>query len=92
MLAIVDQINRGNLVKPELGPLDCFNHAMRISRSERRPRTVTGERSSPLYLSASKEGLREVEKWVGHIGQQLDGIIQLGVVDVEIRKVLSSQK
>jgi hypothetical protein len=25
-------------------------------------------------------------------GQQLDGIIQLGVVDVEIRKVLSSQK
>jgi hypothetical protein len=49
-------------------------------------------RSSPLYLSASTEDLREVEKWVGHIGQQLDGIIQLGVVDVEIRKVLSSQK
>ena len=32
-------------------------------------------RSSPLYLSASTEDLREVEKWVGHIGQQLDGII-----------------
>ena len=28
-------------------------------------------RSSPLYLSASTEDLREVEKWVGHIGQQL---------------------
>jgi ATP-dependent DNA ligase len=25
-------------------------------------------RSSPLYLSASTEDLREVEKWVGHIG------------------------
>jgi ATP-dependent DNA ligase len=32
-------------------------------------------RSSPLYQSASTEDLREVEKWVGHIGQQLDGII-----------------
>src|SRR6516225_9086532 len=32
-------------------------------------------RSSPLYLSASTEDLREVERWVGHIGQQLDGII-----------------
>ena len=32
-------------------------------------------RSSSLYLSASTEDLREVEKWVGHIGQQLDGII-----------------
>jgi ATP-dependent DNA ligase len=32
-------------------------------------------RSAPLYLSASTEDLREVEKWVGHIGQQLDGII-----------------
>jgi ATP-dependent DNA ligase len=32
-------------------------------------------RSSPLYLSASTEDLREVEKWVGHIGQQLYGII-----------------
>jgi ATP-dependent DNA ligase len=32
-------------------------------------------RSSPLYLSASTEDLSEVEKWVGHIGQQLDGII-----------------
>ena len=32
-------------------------------------------RSSPLYLSASTGDLREVEKWVGHIGQQLDGII-----------------
>jgi ATP-dependent DNA ligase len=32
-------------------------------------------RSSPLYLSASTEDLRKVEKWVGHIGQQLDGII-----------------
>jgi len=32
-------------------------------------------RSSPLYLSASTEHFREVEKWVGHIGQQLDGII-----------------
>src|SRR6516164_5648424 len=32
-------------------------------------------RSSPLYLSASTEDLKEVEKWVGHIGQQLDGII-----------------
>ena len=32
-------------------------------------------RSSPLYLSASTEDLREVEKWVGHIGQQLDGIM-----------------
>jgi ATP-dependent DNA ligase len=31
--------------------------------------------SSPLYLSASTEDLREVEKWVGHIGQQLDGIV-----------------
>lgn len=31
--------------------------------------------SSPLYLSASTEDLREVEKWIGHIGQQLDGII-----------------
>jgi ATP-dependent DNA ligase len=31
--------------------------------------------SSPLYLSASTENLKEVEKWVGHIGQQLDGII-----------------
>jgi hypothetical protein len=31
--------------------------------------------SSLLYLSASTEDLREVEKWVGHIGQQLDGII-----------------
>jgi ATP-dependent DNA ligase len=28
-----------------------------------------------LYLSASTEDLRAVEKWVGHIGQQLDGII-----------------
>ena len=26
-------------------------------------------RSSSLYLSASTEDLREVEKWVGHIGQ-----------------------
>ncbi len=34
----------------------------------------------------------QAEKLVGHIGQQLDGIIQLGVVDVAIRKVLSSQK
>ena len=32
-------------------------------------------RSSPLYVSASTGDLREVEKWVGHIGQQLDGII-----------------
>ena len=32
-------------------------------------------RSAPLYLSASTVDLREVEKWVGHIGQQLDGII-----------------
>jgi ATP-dependent DNA ligase len=32
-------------------------------------------RSSSLYLSASTEDLRQVEKWVGHIGQQLDGII-----------------
>jgi ATP-dependent DNA ligase len=32
-------------------------------------------RSSPLYLSARTGDLREVEKWVGHIGQQLDGII-----------------
>ena len=32
-------------------------------------------RSSPLYLSASTDDLREVEKWVGHIGQQLDGIM-----------------
>ena len=32
-------------------------------------------RSSPLYLSASTEDLRGVEKWVGHIGQQLDGIM-----------------
>ena len=32
-------------------------------------------RSSSLYLSASTEDLREVEKWVGHIGQQLDGIM-----------------
>jgi ATP-dependent DNA ligase len=32
-------------------------------------------RSSPLYLSASTEDLREVEKWVGHIGQQRDGIM-----------------
>jgi ATP-dependent DNA ligase len=32
-------------------------------------------RSSSLYLSASTEDLREVEQWVGHIGQQLDGII-----------------
>jgi ATP-dependent DNA ligase len=32
-------------------------------------------RSSSLYLSASTEDLREVEKWVGHIGHQLDGII-----------------
>jgi ATP-dependent DNA ligase len=32
-------------------------------------------RSAPLYLSASTADLREVEKWVGHIGQQLDGII-----------------
>jgi ATP-dependent DNA ligase len=31
--------------------------------------------SSTLYLSASTEDLKEVEKWVGHIGQQLDGII-----------------
>jgi ATP-dependent DNA ligase len=31
--------------------------------------------SPPLYLSASTEDLREVEKWVGHIGHQLDGII-----------------
>ena len=31
--------------------------------------------SSPLYLSASTEDLRQVEKWVGHIGQQLDGVI-----------------
>src|SRR5262249_33788619 len=30
---------------------------------------------SSLYLSAKTEDLREVEKWVGHIGQQLDGII-----------------
>ena len=29
-------------------------------------------RSSPLYLSAGTEDLREVEKWVGHIGEQLD--------------------
>ena len=28
-------------------------------------------RSPPLYLSASTRDLREVEKWVGHIGQQL---------------------
>jgi ATP-dependent DNA ligase len=28
-------------------------------------------RSPPLYLSASTEDLKEVEKWVGHIGQQL---------------------
>jgi ATP-dependent DNA ligase len=34
-------------------------------------------RSAPLYLSASTEDLREVEKWVGHIGQQLDGIIAM---------------
>ena len=32
-------------------------------------------RSSAVYLSASTEDLREVEKWVGHIGRQLDGII-----------------
>src|ERR1700751_6032084 len=32
-------------------------------------------RSSSLYLSASTEDLSEVEKWVGHIGQHLDGII-----------------
>jgi ATP-dependent DNA ligase len=32
-------------------------------------------RSSSLYLSASTEDLREVENWVGHIGQQLDGIM-----------------
>ena len=32
-------------------------------------------RSPPLYLSASTADLREVEKWVGHIGRQLDGII-----------------
>jgi ATP-dependent DNA ligase len=32
-------------------------------------------RSPPLYLSASTDDLREVEKWAGHIGQQLDGII-----------------
>ena len=32
-------------------------------------------RSSSLYLSASTEDLREVEKWVGQIGQQLDGIM-----------------
>jgi ATP-dependent DNA ligase len=32
-------------------------------------------RSSPLYLSASTKDLSEVEKWVGHIGQQLDGIV-----------------
>jgi ATP dependent DNA ligase domain len=33
------------------------------------------KQSSPLYLSASTEDLSEVEKWIGHIGQQLDGII-----------------
>jgi ATP-dependent DNA ligase len=32
-------------------------------------------RFSSLYLSASTEDLKEVEKWVGYIGQQLDGII-----------------
>jgi ATP-dependent DNA ligase len=32
-------------------------------------------RSSSRYLSASTEDLREVENWVGHIGQQLDGIM-----------------
>src|ERR1700746_2395578 len=32
-------------------------------------------RSASLYLSASTEGLRGVEKGVRHIGQQLDGII-----------------
>ena len=31
--------------------------------------------SSPLYLSASTADLSEVEKWIGHVGQQLDGII-----------------
>jgi ATP-dependent DNA ligase len=31
--------------------------------------------SSTLYLSASTEDLREVENWVGYIGQQLDGIM-----------------
>src|SRR4029077_3994518 len=30
--------------------------------------------SSPLYLSASTADLSEVEKWIGHVGQQLDGI------------------
>jgi ATP-dependent DNA ligase len=30
-------------------------------------------RASPLYLTASTEDLREVEKWAGHIRQQLDG-------------------
>src|SRR5262249_23530750 len=34
------------------------------------------ENSVPrFYLSTSTEDLSEVEKWVGHIGQQLDGII-----------------
>jgi ATP-dependent DNA ligase len=33
------------------------------------------KQSSPLYLSASTADLSEVEKWIGHVGQQLDGII-----------------
>ncbi len=33
------------------------------------------KQSSPLYLSASMADLSEVEKWIGHVGQQLDGII-----------------
>ena len=33
-----------------------------------------GPATLPIYR-ASMEDLREVEKWVGHIGQQLDGII-----------------
>jgi hypothetical protein len=28
-----------------------------------------------IHAPASTENLKEVEKWVGHIGQQLDGII-----------------
>jgi ATP-dependent DNA ligase len=31
--------------------------------------------SSPLYLSASTADLSEIDKWIGHVGQQLDGII-----------------
>jgi ATP-dependent DNA ligase len=33
------------------------------------------KQSSPLYLSASTADLSEVEKWIGHVSQQLDGII-----------------